>query len=68
MERVPVHGLDLLHKITGDDKWENYSSVLSMVWDQIDELIGTYNFFVRGTWEFENRRIYEDISKMSAAS
>ena len=46
VERMPIHGLDWLHQVTGDDKWDNYSQMLAMVWDKIDELAKTFEFFV----------------------
>ena len=67
-ERLPVHGLDLMHKVTGDDKWANISQVLGMVWDKVDQMIVTFDFFVDGDWEYENSRAYETTYKLTDKS
>ena len=68
VERVPIHILDLLYKVTEDDKWDNFSTMLTMVRDKVDEMIDNFDFFVQGNWEYENKRIYESIQKLDQKS
>jgi fatty acyl-CoA reductase len=66
-EDLPINMLDFVSKlpIVGTPALKNAAEKLKKMSKKINSMIEVFDFFIRGDWHYENKKVYEIIKMMS---
>lgn len=56
-ERLPLALLDKAAKITGSDRLDQFSTIATMMYDRLQDALGTYDFFLTGDWAYKADKV-----------